>query len=280
MHSRWQGEIDYINGKNVLSYSAHQAPLKITRPFKGPSGEMIIYLMESSPGLFGGDVQELDCTVGENAHLLLTTQSSCKLHPGKGGKTSGQSNLFRVGKNAVMEYFPGPLVPYKDVRYSGNSIIHMEPGAQLFMSDMLTPGRAGYGEMFKYDRLHSELSVYWGDRLVVWDPLHLEPLRFSPQSVLGGYSHFGSFWCLSEAVGAEHVDVVRHVLDNYLDVKMSSGGGGAGQGIYGGVTLLEANGLVVRCLGHSGAELEALFHVIWSELRPLLLGKDAFKLRK
>lgn len=279
MHSRWQGEIDYINEKNVLSYSAHQAPLKITRPFKGPSGEMIIYLMESSPGLFGGDVQELDCTVGENAHLLLTTQSSCKLHPGMGGTTSGQSNLFRIGKDAVLEYFPGLLVPYKDVRYRGITSVHMEQGAQLFMSDMLTPGRAGFGERFEYEMLHSELSIYWGDRLVVWDSLRLEPLRFSPESVLGGYSHFGSFWCLSEAVRAEHVDAVRQVLDRYLNVKTSSGGG-AGQRVYGGVSLLEANGLVVRCLGYSGAELEALFHVIWSELRPLLLGKDAFKLRK
>ncbi|ANY68379.1 hypothetical protein BBD42_19310 [Paenibacillus sp. BIHB 4019] len=279
MHSRWQGEIDFINGKNVLSYSAHQAPLKITRPFKGPSGEMIIYLMESSPGLFGGDVQELDCQVGENAHLLLTTQSSCKLHPGMGESTSGQNNLFRVGKDAVLEYFPGPLVPYKDVRYKGNTEVRLQRGAQLLMSEIITPGRAGYGETFEYEMLHSELAVYWENRLVVWDPLRLEPRKYPPQSVLGGYSHFGNFWFLSEKITAEHVDAVRRILDSYSNVKPSNSSR-LGQEIYGGVSLLEANGLVVRCLGNSGAELEALFHVIWSELRPLLLGKDAFQLRK
>lgn len=229
---------------------------------------MIIYLMESSPGLFGGDVQELECTVGKGGHLLLTSQSSCKLHPSPRYLPGSQRVMFTVEQDGVLEYFPGALVPYRDTSYSGETVVHLDAGAQLLMSEIVTPGRTAHGEHFAYGRLDSKLAVYREGRLVIWDPLRLEPAVFPPALVLGGYSHFASFWFLSGRLGQTQLEGARDCIER----RASS--------IYGGASLVQNAGLILRCLGSSVQELESLRQEVWSLLRPHLLGKEAFVLRK
>jgi urease accessory protein len=269
-HGIWNGEIGYVHGKSRLLQSYHQAPLKITKPFSIDSDGVMLYLMESSPGLLNGDIQEITCTLKSNAKLLFTTQSYCKLMPSKRDTTSEQRLRFFIGKGAVLEYFPEPLVPFKGASFQGSTEIMLNSGGQAILSELITPGRVGRGEMFEYQSLTSSFSVYWDGRLSLWDRIKFEPMKSpSIQELLGGYTHLLNVWILSEWISDQHLDKLREFVQTYADGS-----------IYAGVSRLPTYGIVVRALGTSVTRLQTFALQCWDVARQQLLNKRAIRLRK
>ncbi|GAX89864.1 urease accessory protein UreD [Effusibacillus lacus] len=266
----WKGTVELRGGKNVLTRSFHQAPLKVAKPFSGDRGELLLYLMDASPGLFNGDAQEIECTLEKGAHLYLTNQSSCKLHPSPCAVESRQIQKFHIKDRAVLEYFPEPLVPFQDAGHIGETIVHMESGGQAILGEIIAPGRAGCGEIFRYRKITSQFSVYWDGKWTVWDSLALEPDHWnSLKGIMEDYTHIGTLWVLSEKITKEHIKIIWGSLEP------------CNQGpVYAGTSLLSKNGLVIRMLGQSVWELQALMHNCWNLIRHELLGKPAFQIRK
>lgn len=270
VHGIWRGIVGMGGGSSALLSSFHQAPLKAAKPFAGEKGELVLYLMDASPGLFNGDVQEIDCTVEKGASLFLTNQSSCKLHPSPDPSESRQIQRFHLREGAVLEYFPEPLVPYKGARHLGETVVCMETGAQAIIGEILTPGRAGRGETFQYQTVASRFSVFWEEELAVWDSLLLEPGRWRfAKGIFEEYTHVATLWVLSGKVTNLHVQMIRDLL-------LTPGSDSA----CAGVSLLSRNGLVVRMLGRSAWGLQTLMHRCWDRVRRELLGKPAFQIRK
>jgi urease accessory protein len=257
-------------GRSVLTYSFHQSPLKVAKPFTGEKGELLLYLMDSSPGLFNGDTQEIECVLEKGANLFLTNQSSCKLHPSAVHLDIRQIQRFQLQEGAVLEYFPEPLIPYKDAAYRGETVIHMEAGSHAFIAEVISPGRAGRGELFQYKKIASQFSVYWGDTWTVWDSLLLEPSRLtSPHEMLNGYTHIGTLWVLSEQINNDHVELMNRYLVSQDPVT-----------VYAGCSLLPCNGLVIRLLGYSAWKLQSIMKEGWDLIRRELLGKPPLQIRK
>lgn len=270
VHGLWKGTICNTGGRNVLTHSFHRSPLKVAKPFTGEKGELLLYVMDTSPGLFNGDVQEIECTLEKGANLFLTNQSSCKLYPAHTTGISRQIQRFFVQDGAVLEYFPEPLVPLKGADYQGETIVNMRSGGQAILGEVITPGRAGRGELFEYIKMASQFSVYWERKLTVWDSLLLEPGRWKGMTgIMEDYTHIGSLWVLSEQITQDHVKMMTEYIEAY-----------GNSPFYAGVSLLQKNGLVIRAAGHSAWSLQRFIHGCWDLIRRELFGKRAFQARK
>ena len=47
---------------------------------------------------------------------------------------------FILKEGSYLEYIPDPLIAYQNARYKQKNVIHMEKGATLLYSDIITPG--------------------------------------------------------------------------------------------------------------------------------------------
>lgn len=236
----WKGEIASIAGKSQLIASSQQSPLKVAKPLRDEQDRLLIYLMDSSPGLFNGDLQEIHCKVGEGACVFLTNQSSSKLHPSPKVGKSKQIQRFTVQGGGFLCYFPEPIIPLQQANHESDTEIHIASGGAAFLSEIIAPGRLGYGECFAYQRFSSQLSVYWDGEWAVWDSYCLEPERDNNLSPLGPYTHVGTLWVLSEEIGRKEAQATKDCLYAMEE-----------KGIYAGCSMLEKNGIVIRFLGNS-----------------------------
>ncbi|WP_018132864.1 urease accessory protein UreD [Effusibacillus pohliae] len=270
VHGSWTGTIALNRGVSILADTRQRAPLKVAKPFTGEHGELLLYLMDASPGLFNGDRQEIECRLLNNTHLYLTNQSSCKLHPSLAAFESRQIQRFYLHEGAVLEYFPEPLVPYRGADFIGETVVEMRTGAQAIIGEILTPGRVGRGEVFQYKKVVSRFSVYWNGKWTVWDSLVLEPGNWlDAKQIFGDFTHFGTLWVLSEKISNRHVEQLQELISFGRD-----------DPVYAGVSLLLNNGLAIRMLGGSASALQSFMHACWDRVRRELLGKPSFKVRK
>src|SRR5215467_11934322 len=81
-------------GETVLTDAYCEIPFKITRVQKW-NGMAHLMLMQSTAGLFGGDVMDCDIHIQSGARVLITQQSATKVHPA-GDKLAIQTSRIRV----------------------------------------------------------------------------------------------------------------------------------------------------------------------------------------
>lgn len=242
MHGFWRGVIATYEGSSVLVDSKQRAPLKVAKPFPKASGELAICLMDASPGLFNGDVQEIECRVKSGARVTLTSQSACKLHPSLNPEESRLSQRFIVDSGAVFHYDQQPLIPFRGARFLGETEIRLQFGAEAVVQELVAPGRSSSGELFRYERLRTHLSIFWDNVLTAVDPLLLEPnedIHLSRR--LGGYSHIATLWWLSGRANESQLKDLRAMLDEQESLLP----------VYAGCSMLHHGGLVVRVLSEA-----------------------------
>lgn len=269
----WQGRISRKEQGNVLADSFHRQPLKVAKPFRGKSGELIIYLMDGSPGLFNGDEQHISCVLEPDTHLYLTNQSSCKCYDSSSYGASRQQVTFDLKQNSVLEYWPEPLVPFQGSCFEGKMLLRLEHGAQAIVGDILTPGRIGRGELFQYERIWNQFIVEWDGTRAVWDSMLLEPGAGSLQENgwFGDYSHLGTLWILSEQRIDDIVQEIRCILQEQEDIAAD---------IYAGVSMLSRGGCVIRLLGRTVRRIQQVLKICWSAVRLSLLKLPEPVIRK
>lgn len=255
----------------MLRSSEHTAPLKVAKTFQAQSGELLVYLMDASAGLFGGDTQSIECHVGPGASLYVTSQAACKLHPAAGDAPSLLTQRMFVAENATLEYFPEPMIPLTDSHHEGDMKVWLSSRAQAFIGEIITAGRVGRGEFFKYRRFANRMSVYWNSELSVYDPLELRPSEWiGSAAVFEGFTHIGTLWALSDRIGAGELQLLQELLSSpRWNVRL-----------YGGCSQLQRGGVVLRALGKSAWELQEVLYEAWSLLRSQALGKPLLKIRK
>lgn len=258
VHGVWRGGAAVRDGRTVLTDSYHRAPLKVAKPFYAGDGTMGICLMDASPGLLGGDRQEIDCTLYPGARLFLTTQSSLRLHPGAGGEASESLQRFQVAPGAVLEYFPEPVVPFARSRHWGETVLEVAAGGTVLMAETVTPGRWGMGEVFQFRELALQTSVYRDGVLVAWDSLRLNPGRMDLESAWGGFTHTSILWIVSDRLSDEEVERLREAAED--------------REVYSGLSCLEGGGCVLRGLARSARALQWWLYRVSEIVRPMVGG--------
>lgn len=266
----WRGIVSLIGERNYLTDSIRKFPLKAVN-FQGEDGEMIIYLISSSPGLFNGDRQDISCRLTDGAHLFLTDASATELHPSLMEEESRMVQTFQLEKNSKLEYMPEPLIPFKGSSYYGTTSIYMMEGAQAIVGEIITAGRVGRNEIFEYQHFKSGFEVFWDGQLQVWDSIRLLPENnLKDKGILGDFTHIGTLWVLSEQIKKEHLHHIQNTIIPGIEQHDS----------YGGASLLQKRGILIRLLGHTSQDLQKIIKTCWDYFRQELFHLQPLEVLK
>lgn len=233
-------------------------------------------------GILQGDRYHLRIELQERAFLRLTTQAATKLYR-MPEQPAQQRVEVHLGANAFFCYLPDEVIPFAGSDFDQRIDVHLEKGARAVLWEVLTPGRTGIGEIFRYRRYQTRLCVWHAGSTA---PLLWENQVFHPReapldraAAFGVATHLGSFWYLTE-----RVDDTRSALRQAAEKRLFAAdplhqpyafeepAPTADQvslkkraPLYGGVTLLPA-GLLVRVLGEATAPIQSLFAQLLTQL--------------
>jgi urease accessory protein len=259
--------------RTVAAHQFHAGALRVLRPHRlDGSGQPCFVVVNPGGGYLGGDRYELDVTVGAAGTALVTTQSATKVYRTPAAPAR-QDVRLELGPGAVLEYLPDQLIAYEDADYVQSTTVTMDPSACLVAGEVVTPGWAPDGTVFRYRGVVLRTQVLMGGRTVVLDNLRLRPGEDAVAGLgfLEGRTHLGSLLVVDPRADRELVEEVHDLLAA-AEARVP--------GLRCGVSELPVPGLVVRALGPGSAELTDLLLDVSALLRARWAGQPRVALRK
>jgi urease accessory protein len=158
-------------------YAAY--PFRLSNVFRLDSADLArayLYIMNTSPGVMAGDLHRIFVQLEANTKLYLTDQSATKVHTMPTTDAIAQvSYTFNVGAGAQLEFLPEPLILYKNSTLEQTTQVTLHPTAQLFLSELVVPGRLARHEIYQFHAYLSRLQVLSLDgELIFGDAMLLE----------------------------------------------------------------------------------------------------------
>jgi urease accessory protein len=254
----------------ALVASRFTLPLQALEPVTQPDGTAYLMLLNPSGGLVGGDHLTTKIFLEPRAHVCLTTPSATKVYRTI-GEPAVQETCVELGASAVFEYVPDHVIPHAGAALRQVLRLTMGTDSRAIIADGFAAGRVGRGESWRFAELDSVTTVIDQGR-----PLFLNRTRVTPESIspsgwgkAQGFNYVASLLAVADRwSGWERL---KFALDERLaDFPL----------VYGGVSLLAQGGCYVRYLTCTAHELGQTTRALWVATRRLLLGLDAFDLRK
>lgn len=226
--------------KSVMKDSFYNMPYKIV-PYgsQRENQHLELIIMSSSPGIMDEDHLKIDIQVGAEANLHLYSQSYNKLHPMKTG--ASQHTEVAVGQNALFQYIPYPITPFKDSIFHTVNEVRMEKGSTLLWGDIICAGRVHREEIFQFEKLHSTTKIYKEGKIVYIDNQVLKPKEQPIEKMLfhEGYTHQATLIIASDLAGAFKKELDEIFRGEYEDITF-------------GFTMSANDMILVRALGNNG----------------------------
>jgi urease accessory protein len=150
-------------------------PLHMTKVYHDRAWA-ISQLMSPTAGLLQDDVLEVDVQVEAGARVALISPAACRVHTmGSGHATVRQQ--YRVGAGAVLDVWPAPLILQKEASLRQETRLEVDPTATVLLCDLVSPGRAAFGECFEFTEWSSRLRIYRAGRLLSLENFSAQPAR-------------------------------------------------------------------------------------------------------
>jgi len=260
-HARLDLEYARRDQATILASRRHSGPLLVQKALYPEGAQVCQSILVHPPGgIAGGDALDLNCRVGADARVQLTTPGAGKWYRSEGSE-SAQRLRFEVGSRAVCEWLPQETILFDGARATMETEIDIAAGGRFLGWEVLCFGRTAAGERFRSGqlRMRSRVAV---DGRVAW----LErgtiaggaPLLDAAPG-LGGHAVSGVLLAAGAEADADLIGAMRRVQPRAGDC---------------GVTRLP--GLVVaRYLGPAAEAARNYFTRLWSLLRPALAGREA-----
>ncbi len=260
-----------------LMVMAQQPPLRVIRAFPREGGDVLVHLHNVSGGILGGDQLTIRAELAESTQVQLTSTGATRVYRHRPGYAdASQSTLLTVGKDALLEYLPDPLIPFAAARFQQQTRIDLAKGAGLFYWEVIAPGRAAHNEQFAYDEVTLQLDITADGQPILLERLHLQPALRPLTSVarMGKYQYVGAFYiCKVGLPAAEWLP-----LENQL-MQMAESMTVPGEILWGASTM-PAHGITVRTLSMTNRAItEGLLH-FWRVAKQALYGTEAILPRK
>jgi urease accessory protein len=276
-HLRLCFESAHGSQQTMLVSSEQQPPLRAVRAFPLKDGGALVHLHNLSGGVLGGDLLALDVEVGCRAVAQLTSTGATRLYRSKQESPAArQVNGISVGEDALLEYLPDALIPFKGARYYQETRIELAAGAGLFWWETVAPGREACGEIFAYELLQFKLDINAADTALAQERVKLEPAR-SPLSSpvrMGQYRYFSTFYiCRIGLEASRWLELEKQLSELARQLSDSSE-------ILWGVSTLPAHGLVIRALSIKGRAVTSGLIAFWQAAKLQLYGREAVPPRK
>lgn len=233
-------ETQVRNNRTFIRDSFFTSPFKIISPFYEDEHNMMkLCIMNVSPGMLEGDIYKQAFILKEGSRLHIFSQSYGKVFSMKEGHAEQIVKVTMKGKSNL-EYYPLPVIPYRESSYKGISEFYMEGDSHLVYREILSCGRSKMGESFMFKTFSSLVKIYYDNRLLVWDNTVLTP---SDQPLKGigfyeGFSHAANVFIVGSRATEEVRTKIHELLRSY-------------PGISYGISKSSDKSIIIRILGYS-----------------------------
>ena len=145
-------------GRSVARFS-HDGPLRILQSLY-PEGNAICHnvLVHPPGGLVGGDTLDLQVTVGEGAHGLVTTPGATRFYRSEAGLAT-QQVIAHVADGARLEWLPLETLAYSGCDALNRARLTLAPTAELMTWDLTALGLPHAQQPFVAGRFAQHLEI-------------------------------------------------------------------------------------------------------------------------
>lgn len=260
-----------------LTVTAQQPPLRVIRAFPRPSGDVLVHLHNVSGGILGGDQLTIQAELAESTQVQLTSTGATRVYRHRPGYAdASQLTVLTVGKDALLEYLPDPLIPFAAARFRQQTKIALAEGAGLFYWEVIAPGRVAYNEQFAYDELSLHLDITVAGQPILLERLQLQPALRSLTSAarMGEYQYMAALYICKVDLPAKAWLTLENELMQ-LAYSMTKPGE-----ILWGASTMPAHGLTIRALSMTNRAItDGLLH-FWRAAKQTLYGTEVVLPRK
>ena len=160
-------------GRSTLLEQFVSAPMHVSKPW-WDEGLLIVNAINSTAGLFSGDVIETNVEVKPGAEMLLTSASANRAHRMPFGRATVRQTM-RVGAGGWLEVWPSLFIPHGGSDYFQETSVDLEAGSRFLWFESFAPGRVASGEAWKFARFESRFQVTYDSRPIVRESYSLTP---------------------------------------------------------------------------------------------------------
>ena len=218
----WRADLklDYTleSQRTVVRY-LHQGPLRILQSLY-PEGDQICHnvLVHPPGGLVGGDTLDIQVTVAEGAHGLVSTPGATRFYK-SGGHPALQKVVAHLADNAKLEWLPLEAIAYNDCEASNRAIFNLAPSAELITWDVTALGLPSSDMAFTQGHFqqHIEIPGVWLER----GNIRGEDTRWlnSPLGLAGGKCLASLVFASGSAIDSDRttqaLEAAREVIESH-----------------------------------------------------------------
>lgn len=269
-------QIRLHNTPTQLDIIDQNPPLRIVRPFPLADGGLLIHLHNVSGAILGGDHLDIAVDLEENCIAQLTTPSAtCVYRHRPGFPTAIQRVTLNIGRNALLEYLPDPLIPFAHARFKQETTIDIAEKGGLFWWEILAPGRSARNEQFAYESLQSSVIIRAQNRPIAIERTLIQPAQGNPSARirLGQYPYLTNFYICHVGRPPTFWQQLAQELHNQIESIHPAN-------TIWGVTPLVADGIVVRGLSQESHAMAQTLHAIWEVAKQAIYHRSAEPPRK
>ena len=255
-------------GKTILAKSASEAPLLIQRalyPNDSLPGMAHLYIMSTSGGVLQNDRYDISIALRTGAFAHITTQGATRVY-GTGKKSASQNTRISLEDGCYLEYLPHQVIPYKNSRYSQQTLLRMHDSATLVYSEVLAAGRTRMGESFEYCSYDQRIECRTHDgRLRFLDIARMRPKDAAPGRLgaFGGCSVLGTACVLTPKQNVSGIlDAVREADWNSKGVSVEAGAS----------AVMNDSGALIRVLSNGTEDVFFVMRGVFDIVRRAVLG--------
>ena len=226
------------------AHDVHEGPLRVLQRLY-PEGPGICHHVVVHPpgGIVGGDRLELDATLGEGSHAVLTTPGAARHYRSEGAPGTQQVRLALDG-GARLEWLPMEAIAYSGCLADNRLELALKPGAQMIGWDVLALGLPASNQPFEAGAVQQHLALpgHWLERgrIAADDRL----LRESPLALGGAMVLATAWWAEGEAIPRERRQRLLDAAREHTEPLPA----GAGSPLRAGVSSPHERVIVLRAL--------------------------------
>lgn len=250
------------SGRTRTATLRQQYPQRVTMPlYCNPDdpGAATLCVQSPSGGAFSDDDLETRVHCQRGAHLHLTTQAATQVFAGDGPGARHHLS-FTVDGGAMLQYYPGTVIPHADSSYAQLITVDVDRGGVYLGWEAVAAGRIAHGERYGYACYDSTLAVSVDGRIVARDRQLIRPQSSSSATSLIGGDYLATFLAITPGRPVTALlDQTRRALED-------------ADGVHGGASIIpQEAGVFVRLTAQHAPELQRvrqhLFDAVRAELR-------------
>lgn len=259
-------EVASVKGKSRVISTKSVQPLKIFNP-ESYSHTCHVMFSNYGGGMVSGDKINIAINCQDGTNLFLNTQANGRVYKTVGQDVSEQNITGSIGKNALVVFFPDPVVLHEGSTFHQKQQWNIQNSSLLFLVDWYNSGRTDAGEKFKFNDLKSDLRVNINGKLRILDRFSFDPktnIPDSPSNFQNYQTFLSAFWIGNEE-DARFVRISKMLLDLKTKEASDLHFDVVGKNTVVSVSNVKEGVIILRALGKNRADLEDICQKILGE---------------